>query len=190
MHKRVCFLSALAQPQTRLTWHWAIYIQHRIRLLPKYSEENCRGKRLTLCLSVLSSFLSLWHPMSHALHFTSYAKWGRAQWEKKNHRDKQMLCEALAGATLMLASTVKLCLVINKYRFLPLHSWINSTMFSLITCWKFCIQPGVQVWDSLENHCLLNPLDQWFLNTHQVMSDLSLTCKDVLVRWCLGSKVT
>lgn len=31
--------------------------------------------------------------------------------KKKNHRDKQMLCEALAGATLMLASTVKVCLV-------------------------------------------------------------------------------
>lgn len=39
-----------------------------------------------------------------------------------------MLCEALAGATLMLASTVKLCLVINKYRFLPLHSWTNSNV--------------------------------------------------------------
>lgn len=62
--------------------------------------------------------------------------------KKKNHRDKQMLCEALAGATLMLASTVKVCLVINKYRFLPLHSWINSTMFSLITCWKFSIHLG------------------------------------------------
>lgn len=83
LHKQVCFLPALAEPQNGLTWHWAIYIQHRISLLPKYSEGNCRGKRLTLCLSVLSSFLSLWHPMSHALHFTSYAKWGRVQCKKK-----------------------------------------------------------------------------------------------------------
>lgn len=47
-----------------------------------------------------------------------------------------MLCEALAGATLMLASTVKVCLVINNYRFLPLHSWTSYTVFYLITLWK------------------------------------------------------
>lgn len=60
--------------------------------------------------------------------------------KKKTHRDKQMLCEALAGATLMLASTVKVWLVINNYRFLPPHSWTRYTMFYLIILWMRCIQ--------------------------------------------------
>lgn len=60
--------------------------------------------------------------------------------KKKTHRDKQMLCEALAGATLMLASTVKVWLVINNYRFLPLHNWTRYTMFYLIILWMHHIQ--------------------------------------------------
>lgn len=74
------------------------------------------------------------------LHKLCKMRQSSVQKKKKTHRDKQMLCEALAGATLMLASTVKVWLVINNYRFLPLHSWTRYTMFYLIILWMRCMQ--------------------------------------------------
>lgn len=116
----------------------------RTSLLTEYSagkaaEDKRSLSPFSLVFISLSPSVSL--PPSHVLHYTSYAKWGRAHCKQTQH--KQMLCQGLAGAALMQPFTLKLGLVINKHRFftVPLHNCSNyiSLWFNLMTSWKLQI---------------------------------------------------
>lgn len=112
-----------------------------LSLLTKYSEGNSAGKAAKdkrslssfslVFISLLPSSLSLCHMSS-----TTQVMQNEAELIA-NKQHKQMLCQALAGATLMQASTVKLCLVINK---IPISNTCSIALFHLVISRKFWIQ--------------------------------------------------
>lgn len=129
-------------------------VRHRIKFVNKIfrrrtelwkaAEDKCSLSSFSLHLSLplsLSRPRSL--PLSHVLHYTSYAKWGRAHCKQTQH--KQMLCQALAGAALMQTETVTPCLVITEQRFFRVPSHICNHYIShccthswhgILCCWQ------------------------------------------------------